>query len=213
MRIDWIGFCFKTLIISLLTLWLASFSYADEVVLPIRLVVVQRADITVQQQIDLFYVAASRLSEVGVTPKILHIYVVNDIIHRNDFSEYIPRLFKWSSWAKKHRIIKKGILVHFLLPPITKGPINYGGGVAGALCSMKRVTDHQFSYSIIRLFNSDGLDRTENSMISTIHELLHGVGAKHIEEPQNVMRPYFTPGDNPILEKTKQQVASCMRIK
>ena len=176
---------------------------------PLKLVVVKRADITTQQQVDLFNRAITRFSEVGVRVKVTQVIETEDVIQENDLDSYWHRLFTWADWGKKNKLQQRGMHVHYLLPPVTKGSINYGGGAAGATCTTRKNLSRQFSYSIMRLVNQDGSNRIDHSLMSAVHELLHSLGANHIENQQNIMRSYYTPGPQPILSLTKKQLNYC----
>lgn len=182
-------------------------------VVPYKLVIVKRSDITTQQQLDLFLYAIERTKEVGVRIKIVQIVEVDDEVNQNHFDYYWNRLFLWDDWSKRKRLKKRGTHIHFLLPPVWKDGLNYGGGAAGAICSTTRNLHRQFSYSIMRLKNIHGQDRVDNSIVATLHEVLHSLGANHVRNKQNVMNPEYIPGPQPILPITKRQVRDCFNVK
>lgn len=195
-------------IIALFLFLFTSTAFADQI-FPVRLVVVKRSDITTQQQIDLFNQSIARFSEVKVKVKVVQVIETPDVINENDYSYYLARLFSWADWGKKNKLQTKGVHVHYLLPPVVSGTANYGGGVAGGICTTRRRTYAAFSYSIMRLVNTNGEDRIENSLVATTHELLHALGANHVDNHQNVMRSYYNPGPQPILPLTKRHLKYC----
>jgi hypothetical protein len=182
-------------------------------IVPIKLVVVHRTDITDQQQIDLFYEAMRRLPEVKASAKVIAIISTEDEVQENDFDQYVHRMFSWWDWAKRKKYNERGVIVFFLLPPVERAGILYGGGAAGATCVRRRNTKRQFAYSIMRLKNVAGEDRIENSIVSALHEMLHTLGANHFDSRPNVMRSYFTPGTQPIVKQTKREVEYCRQGK
>lgn len=181
--------------------------------IPLDLVIVSRPDITTQQQIDLFLQGVNRLKEVGVTIAIRRIREVPDYLQRNQYADYVNRLFDWEKFLRRKKWTSKYRQVHMLLPPVVYNGVSYQGGVAGAVCVTKRNTDRKFSYSIMRLTDSSGTQsRTQHSVIATAHELLHTVGANHHDSPPNIMHSaamMFAYQYLPILKVTQREVNYC----
>lgn len=182
-------------------------------VIPFKLVVVRRPDITVQQQLDIFFAGVARTKEVGTRIKVVAIIETDDVIQENDFSYYTHRLFSWVDWAEKQQIKTKADHIHFLLPPVYSKGVDYGGGVAGAICTTYRNPNRKFSYSTPRLKNLAGADRVDHSQVIVLHEVLHNLGASHSDGKPNVMRSYYTPGEQPIFPVSKKQVNYCKQGK
>lgn len=173
---------------------------------------------SVEDQLRLFYEGISRLEEVRSRIKIIKTLVVPDVIQKNHVDYYWARLFPWADWARKNGI--KGH-VHFLLPTMyNDSGSTYGGGAAGAVCTTKLNKTRKYSYSTIRLKNNRGEDRQEHSKVIVAHELLHNLGANHIESRgfenlPNMMHPnaqaYAANGNLVILKRTLREVNYCRR--
>ncbi len=159
-------------------------------VIPLRLIVIENQDTSVNDQINLFIEGVSRFNETNTYIDIKDIKVFKDVLHLNDYKYYINRLYKWHEWAIKNKVTTNRILTHFLLPPVVLNGTNYIGGVAGAICAnSRRNSKRQFSYSIARLQNDIRQDRREQSRVAAMHEILHVLGSQHIDRTPNMMHP------------------------
>lgn len=187
-------------------------------------VAIVRDDISVTEQLSLYAKGISRLPEASVNAKVTSVVILPDVLQQNSLEQYSSRLRSWSNWYDKNFKRSRYEHVHFLLPPVVdSNGSNYGGGVAGAICTTTRMVSRKYSYSIMRLKSDVGEDRREHSSISALHETLHNLGANHKEirnfKPWiNVMHPdalslvsKYSP--LPILRQTKTEVEFCRKGK
>lgn len=200
-------------------LLLASPAYADRLI-NINLVVVDHpTSPSPQEQIRLFTEGISRLPEVKIKARIIKTDIVPDFYNVNELKHLLSRLYTWSNYGKKERF--KGI-VFYLLPPMVQNESHYAAGQAGAICVLTRNERRKFAEGVMRVKNSYGYDREPHSKIIALHEILHLMGANHIDrrgfkDLPNVMHPaaqqYATIPDLPILSLTKRQVRWCKQGK
>lgn len=181
--------------------------------IPIDVVIVERADISNAEQLAMLRLAASKWLEAGVEVRIERVHYWKSF-EQNKYSQYMSRLDYASKLAKRQRIVRRNVILHFALPPVCNEEGCYGGGVAGAICTNQyRNRGRMYSYSILRLKNDYGADRYLGSLVSAAHELGHNLGCNHADKEQNLMRYYFNEGPQPILPISKRQVDYCRQGK
>lgn len=203
-------------ILVFILLFLITFAHWVEAeTIPFDLVVVKRDEISTQDQINLFYIGAARLREVGVNIKVVSVREVPDYLQKNEYRDYVNRLFDWKNWASANRIRKNSRHIHFLLPPVKLNGRNYQGGSAGAVCTTTRNPSRKFSYSIVRLKNDSGEDRRIQSVTIAAHELLHNLGSNHNDGSANIMHSNAAIYNYslPIVSSTRRQVNYCKQGK
>jgi hypothetical protein len=169
---------------------------------PLDLVVVRRDDITTSQQIEMFQQATARLREVNISIQLKSIREVEDTVQKNKLEQNWSRLFDWAKAVKRD----PNRITYFLLPPLDNV---YLAGAFGAQCVTTRNKSRRYGYSVMKLKNTTGEDRTQASMDIVLHELLHGFGAGHIDTRQNIMRSYYVPGPKRILRQTLREINYC----
>ena len=181
--------------------------------IPIDVVIVERADISNAEQLAMLQLAASKWLEAGVEVRIERIHYWKSF-DQNKYSQYIGRLDYAAKRAKRERITRRGVLMHFALPPVCDEGGCYGGGVAGAVCTNQyRNSGRAYSYSILRLKNDYGQNRELGSLVSCAHEFGHNQGCNHEDSKQNIMQSYFKDGPQPILPSCKNQIRYCRQGK
>lgn len=176
-------------LIALILLLLAGNSYADKLqVIPLRLIVIDRPDISANKQIELFVEGVSRFNEVGAYINIVDVKVIPDYLNFNTYEAYQARLYRWHDWAIANKVTTNRIMTHYLLPPVILNNQRYMGGVAGGICTNElRNKKRRFSYSIMIDKNRAGQDRSEHSRTVAFHELAHNLGASHYDKVPNFM--------------------------
>lgn len=176
-------------------------------------VIVERPDISNAEQLAMLRLAASKWLESGVDVRIERIHYWKSF-EQNKYSQYMSRLDYASKLAKRQRIVRRNVLMHFSLPPVCDDGGCYGGGVAGAVCTNQlRNRGRMFSYSILRLKNDEGADRYLGSLVTAAHEYGHNLGCNHENDERNLMKYYFDEGPQPILPISKRQVNYCKQGK
>jgi len=97
------------------------------------------------------------------------------------FSEFSA----WANRAAQMQLLKKREVLHVLAPPLVVNNIKYMGGAA-LVCSAPK---GGYSYSNAMDINSRGANRVIHSIHGFMHEILHAIGANHIDATGNVMHP------------------------
>jgi len=113
----------------------------------------------------------------------------------------------------------KGV-VFYSLPPMTNNAGSfYSAGHAGAICVFTRNRRLKFAEGVL-LTQNQGFDREPHARIVALHEMLHLLGANHIDAVKgkqycNIMHPAAQACVNqvPILDLTKRQVRWCKQGK
>lgn len=209
----------KWIILMAVVLWLVivGIAKADRLV-NINLVVVNHpTSASPEDQIRLFTEGISRLPEVKVKSRIIKIEIVPDFYNVNTLNELYSRLFTWAEYGKKQNF--KGV-VFYSLPPMTNNAGSfYSAGHAGAICVFTRNKRLKFAEGVL-LTQNRGLDREPHARIVALHEMLHLLGANHIDAVKgkqycNIMHPAAQACVNqvPILPLTIKQVRWCKQGK
>jgi len=107
--------------------------------------------------------------------------------------------------ARDMKIRPKNGIQHFIVPR------SMGGYMYGAclfdVCGPDR---RAISYATAQERNILGADRHRHSVLATVHEMLHGLGAKHSESGVMASGILYSL-DSTISETTKAEVKQCLR--
>lgn len=149
----------------------------------------ERLSMPIQLQKKLHRVGVKRIANKGINISIgwfkqkldpFKVYRVGNSLNVI-FSEYSSWVYK----AAELGYLEQKKVVHILAPPFIVGSGRFIGGVA-AVCSAR---GYGMSYSNATLRNSKGLSRFIHSLHGFMHELLHALGAEHVEFPISIMHP------------------------
>lgn len=188
-------------------------------VVPLNIIIVKSPDTSYNDQANLALEGLSRSNEVGVYFDIKAIRTSEDYLKVNDYKYYFARHFRWHDYAKKQKWTNDNILTLYILPPVILNGINYIGGISGGICTHSRKNaKRQFTSAIVRNKNDQGLDRKEQSRVAVFHEILHNLGAHHIDSTTNMMHPaalaYVSTYESMLLHpKTKRDVDRCNKLR
>jgi hypothetical protein len=180
-----------------------TWAQAKQVVLPIRLVVVERSDISNADQVKLAQAGFDRFLDMrrrssypvyfgkgqsergynfnkGIKIKVVETYFIKDALQDNSIDNYVSRLHNWYGYIKALELVKdKKVPTFMLLPPVVdSNGDSYMGGVANGLCTFK---SGGYAYAIVRNKNQYGDDRRLVSASVVAHELGHLFGAEHVD--------------------------------
>lgn len=157
--------------------------------------------------------------EVGVDVQLRALQRRHDLYpNLKNLPANVQRFYSWKMWLIKKGLMKRGRLTYLVFPPMphSDGKL-YIGGLSDGICEFKRF--YSFASGNAELKNQDGKPRFQHSCLIMAHELLHQLGAIHIDSSPNVMHLNalsFMPSEGswwalPILEETKARVRVCLQ--
>lgn len=146
--------------------------------------------------------------------------VIRKVLYMRDVAPGYAELDKaaaratfWKNLLSRNGGSFRSGITFFLLPPAHEASdlnVYYLTGAALAGCHPRG----GYAYSTPMVTSRQGFDRYPHSVVATMHELLHLLGARHVLSPISVMHPdalsYVGNASLPILRRTQRQVKFCL---